>query len=116
MMKNAILFTIAMMVSSTTFAGVNTRTSEASLKTGAYATPEQAYSAGYDLMDQFNEMPTNQLLKELPINENNVQYPSVKVTGSKVTVEEFSKKRGEIQYRAVVEVDYQYKYRESRNS
>ncbi|MGF1718679.1 DUF3316 domain-containing protein [Vibrio kyushuensis] len=116
MMKKEILLIATLMVSSTSFAAVNTQASEAKFKTDAFETQEQAYYAGYDLMDEFKAMPTNQLMQELPIYENNVQRPTVKVTNTKVTIEEFSEERGKIQYRAVVEVDYQYKYRESRNS
>lgn len=115
-MKKVIVLTTALMVSSTAFAAINTQSSETTVKTDAFATQEQAYNAGYDLMDEFKAMPTNQLMQELPIHENNVQRPSVKVTETKVTIEEFAKERGKVQYRAVVEVDYQYKYRESRNS
>ncbi|MCW8333303.1 DUF3316 domain-containing protein [Vibrio paucivorans] len=112
-MKKAILLASALVISSTAFAGVNSKSSETTVKTDAFATQEQAYNAGYDLMDEYKAMPSHQLRAKLPINENSVKTSSVEVTDGKVTVEEFSPARGEIQYRAVVEVDYQYKYRES---
>ncbi|WP_295895464.1 DUF3316 domain-containing protein [uncultured Vibrio sp.] len=115
-MKKVILLATALMASSAVFATVNTRNSETTIKTEAFDTQEQAYNAGHDLMDEFKAMRNNELIKELPIHENNVQHPSVKVVDSNVKVEAFSKQRGVVQYRAIVEVDYQYKYRESRNS
>ncbi|MEZ8824262.1 DUF3316 domain-containing protein [Vibrio amylolyticus] len=115
-MKRVILLATALMVSSAAFSAVNTRSSETTIKTEAFTTQEQAYNAGYEVMEELNAMQTNDLIKALPIRENNVRHPSVKVTDTTIKIEAFSKQRGDVQYRAIVEVDYQYQYRESRNS
>ncbi|MFM2587055.1 DUF3316 domain-containing protein [Vibrio sp. TBV020] len=114
-MKKVVLLA-SMIMSASVFASTNTETSNTSFITDAYSTKQQAYDAAFDLMDEMKAMSNAELKTALPISENNIVYPSLKIDEMTVQVEEFANNQGDIQYKAVLDIDYQYKYRESGNS
>lgn len=114
-MKKVVILA-SLLMSASVLASTNTETSNTSFTTDACATKQQAYDAAFDLMDEMKAMNNAELKTALPIHENNVVYPSVKLNEMTVHVEEFANSKGNIQYKAVLDVDYQYKYRESSNS
>ncbi len=112
-MKKIIIFATALVASATVFAGTYTSISNTSLKTEAFATQEQAYNAGFDLVDQLRQMKPNELAKKLPVFEPSLKSQSVKLKDLEVHVEPFSKVRGQVEYRAIIDVNYQYQYSEN---
>ena len=112
-MKKVTVLAATMLLSSTVFASNQLNSSATSITTEGYATQEQALNAGYTLMDEINEMSSSQLTNKLPISATTVIYDSVKVKDVELHIEAFSKKRGEVQYRAIVDVDYQYESKDS---
>jgi len=114
-MKKVILLA-SLVMSASVFASTNATSSNTSYTTDAYSTKQQAYDAAFDLMDEMKAMNPAQLKNKLHISQNNVVYPSVKLNDMTVQIEEFASAPGSIQYKAVLDVDYQYKYRESGNS
>ena len=92
---------VAALVSTSAFA-VNTQ-----LETEAFQTQEQAYDAGFEFVEQINEMDYHQLaplLKVYGVSDND----SVVVNDIEVKVESFAKEKGVIQYRAILDVDFDY--------
>jgi hypothetical protein len=116
MIMKKVVILASLLMSASVLASTNTETSNTSFTTDAYATKQQAYDAAFDLMDEMKAMNNAELKTALPIHESNVVYPSVKIEEMTVHVEEFANNKGNIQYKAVLDVDYQYKYRESGNS
>ncbi|MDC5811804.1 DUF3316 domain-containing protein [Vibrio europaeus] len=114
-MKKVILLA-SLVMSASVFASTSATTSNTSFTTGAYSTKQQAYDAAFDLMDEMKTLNPAQLKTKLHISQNNVVYPSVKLNDMTVQIEEFASAPGNIQYKAILDVDYQYKYRESGNS
>lgn len=115
-MKKVMILATALTISTTAFASIRTSNSETSFKTEVFATQQQAYNAGFDLVEQFQNMSPNQLAHKLPIHETSLNGQSVKVNDMEVRVEPFAKQPGQVQYRAIVDVDYQFQYRESKRS
>lgn len=109
-MKKLILLA-TLIISASVFAADQTVISHTTLTTDSYATKQQAYDAGFDLMDQMKAMGSAKLKTVLPIHENNVISPSVKVKDMLVQVEEYAKAPGQLEYKAKLGVDYQYTYR-----
>ncbi|MDC5804890.1 DUF3316 domain-containing protein [Vibrio europaeus] len=114
-MKKVILLA-SLVMSASVFASTSATTSNTSFTTDAYSTKQQAYDAAFDLMDEMKTLSPAQLKTKLHISQNNVVYPSVKLNDMTVQIEEFASAPGNIQYKAILDVDYQYKYRESGNS
>ncbi|MDC5705029.1 DUF3316 domain-containing protein [Vibrio europaeus] len=114
-MKKVILLA-SLVMSASVFASTSATTSNTSFTTDAYSTKQQAYDAAFDLMDEMKTLNPAQLKTKLHIPQNNVVYPSVKLNDMTVQIEEFASAPGNIQYKAILDVDYQYKYRESGNS
>lgn len=112
-MKKVILLA-SIVMSASVFASTNTMTSTTSLTTEAYPNKQLAYDAAFNLMDEMNSMTSAELKIALPITENNVITPSVKLSDMKVSVHEFARTPGNIEYTAVLDVDYQYQYRENK--
>ncbi|KLN63521.1 MULTISPECIES: DUF3316 domain-containing protein [Vibrio] len=114
-MKKVILLA-SLVMSASVFASTDTASSSTSFTTDTYSTKQQAYDAAFDLMDEMKTMNPAQLKNKLHISQTNVVYPSVKLNDMTVQIEELASTPGNIQYQAVLDVDYQYKYRESGNS
>lgn len=114
-MKRVILLA-SLVMSASVFASTNTVSSHTTMSTDAYSSKQQAYDAAFDLMDEMKAMDSAELKTKLPISQNNIVYPSLQVKDVSVEVKELAKGRGDIEYKAVLDVNYQYQYRESGNS
>lgn len=113
-----ILLTIAttgLVLSTSVFAGTNMLKSETEFRSEGYATQDQAYEAGFDIADELKAATNSQLKFQLPTAING-QVQKVAIEGVEVSLEEFSAQRGEVQYRAIVDVDYSYTVKERNNS
>ncbi|MBW3698200.1 DUF3316 domain-containing protein [Vibrio sp. T187] len=115
-MKKALILTSALVLSSTAFAATQTQTTATTLKSDGYATQAEAFEAGFDMMDQLNEKSSYELSKSLPVMSQFSGVKNVTIEGMEVTVEKFAIDRDTIQYRAILDVDYEYKYNEKRDS
>lgn len=111
-MKKVIVIATALMVSSTAFAATQTVNTGKEIKSQGFATQEQAYDAGYTIMDDLNQMTANELKGEFNVFDRKLVQNSVQVKDMEVVVEEFAKSRNDIQYRAVVDVNYSYQHGE----
>ncbi|MFC1233398.1 DUF3316 domain-containing protein [Vibrio sp. F74] len=112
------LLTIAMtglVLSTSVFAGTSLLKSETEFRSEGYATQDQAYEAGFDIADELKAASNSQLKFQLPTTLNG-QIQKVAIEEVEVSLEEFSAQRGEVQYRAIVDVDYSYTVKESNNS
>lgn len=111
-----IIVLASLLMSASVFASTSTIQADRTFSTDNYATKEQAYQAGFDLVNDFKQMPQNELKYKLITGSRNVIHNSLEVNDANVSVEEVGNANGQIQYHAVVDVDYQYKYRESNHS
>ncbi len=100
-MKKLIALTATLAVSTATFAA--TVGGDRDVFTEGYGSEAQAYDAGFDLLEEYKEMSSLELQSTLGINA-----PGIELKGGTVVVEEFAQNRGEIQYRAIVDLDYVY--------
>lgn len=114
-MKKIILLA-SIVMSTSVFAATSTMQSDRTFSTDGYATKQLAYQAGFDLMDEFKQMSQTELKNKLVSSNDNVINQSLKVTDMTVAIEEFGNSEGNIEYKAVLDVDYQYKHRESNHS
>ncbi|EGQ7756488.1 DUF3316 domain-containing protein [Vibrio vulnificus] len=115
-MKKTILLATTLMLSSTAFASVETQIGETSLHTDTFASKQAAYDAGLMKAQELRAMTPTELTHELSVFSQRPVYDSLKISDIEVKVEEFAKESGKVAYRAIVDVDYQYQYRESSNS
>lgn len=114
-MKNIILGITALSLSAGAFAAIDTNHKERSLNVGVYTSQEQAYTAGFDKIEQLQVLPANKLANELSVWEGSVLPRSLKINGTEVMVQSFAKKPGVVEYRSIVKVDYQYQTTEKRS-
>ncbi|USD67764.1 DUF3316 domain-containing protein [Vibrio sp. SCSIO 43136] len=105
--------TIAAIMSTSAFATTLHTSSTSELSIDGYKTQEQAYNAGFDLADNLKNQSHNQLMSNLRIISDNVEYNSIEIKDVEVQVESYAKAKGEISYRAVLEVNYDYNQRDN---
>ncbi len=96
-----------LLLSSSAFASNITLHHDTQVSTASYATEAEAIEAGHNLADNYNVMSQNELRFQLPVNSyQNVS--NISVDNTKIQVEEFAVVRGEVKYRAIVDVDYHF--------
>ncbi|XAW87906.1 DUF3316 domain-containing protein [Vibrio sp. CDRSL-10 TSBA] len=114
-MKKALVILTTMSLSAGAFAAISTAEKETTIATGAYQSQQLAYDAGFQMVDHLNQLPGDELAQELNIFDAQIATESLKVTDAEVKVEPFAPKDGHVQYRALVDVDYQYTVREGQS-
>lgn len=113
-MKNLTILAATVLMSASAFAGNQTVYSETNLLTAGFESKAAAYEAGFDTVDALDTASYSELhFKLAPIGESKVT--NLKIDDTVVNIEEFSEARGEISYRAIVNVDYHFDSREGRN-
>ena len=113
-MKKLTVLAATVLMSATAFAGTQTVYSETNLSTAGFASKAAAYEAGFDYVDALHTASHSELrFKLAPIDESVVS--NIKLGDTVVSIEEFSEARGEISYRAIVNVDYQFDTRDNNN-
>ncbi len=106
-MKKLTVLAATILMSATAFAGTQSVYSETNLSTAGFASKAAAYEAGFDYVDALETASSSELqFKLAPIGEHSVS--NIQLDDTIVTIEEFSKARGEISYRAIVNVDYHF--------
>ena len=106
-MKKLITIVGALLISSSVFAASQVVNSDKNFSTDAFTEKSQAYEAGFDYLDNLNSLSDVELThKLLVISQSPVQ--DIKIDKSNVSIEEFAQTRGQIAYRAVINVDYHF--------
>lgn len=106
-MKKVITLTAGLFIASSAFASVQTSHSETTLFSPSYSSQAEAFDAGFDISDSLQAMSEHELRTKLPTLANNT-VRNLALDHAQVTVEQFAVERGNIQYRAVVNVDYHF--------
>jgi len=99
--------TASLLLSTASFAGTVTQESNADLATPTYQSKAEAYDAGFKMIENLKSLSSKELVKTLPFyGETSVSDVTIK--GTQVTVTEFAKTPNEINYKAIVNVDYNF--------
>lgn len=106
-MKKLFVLTSGLLMASSVFASNITITEHTNMDAGTYQSREQALNAGFDLSDSLKSMSKSELRREFGLfgytNVNNIN-----IDDSKVIIKEVAYARDDIQYRAVLNVDYHF--------
>lgn len=105
-MKKLLALVATSLVLSTSVFASATSTGNTEIRTDGYSTKAQAYEAGFDVAEDLKTASPAELTFKLP--QHDVSNPSI--NSVEVSLEEFSAARGDISYRAVVDVDYTYSH------
>lgn len=114
MKKLMAIATTTLLASSAAFAGTQTVYSDTHIITDGFETEIEALNAGHDVIDRVKQLSSAQLRTELPTYAYS-SVRDVKIDDAEVVIEAYSEDPGEVQYRAVVKVDYHYKAHESNS-
>ncbi|RAS60999.1 uncharacterized protein DUF3316 [Vibrio diazotrophicus] len=109
------LMTVAagLLLSTSAFASNVTLHNDTTVATSSFATKAEALVAGLSVAQNLSDMSQTELRFQLPVNAyQNVN--NISIDNTEVKVEEFALVRGEVQYRAIVDVDYHFDAKESR--
>lgn len=111
-MKNTIILASGLLLVSSAFASTTTVSDNATFTTDTYSSKAEAYNAGFDLSDSVKAMDQSQLRFNLPVQSYTL-VKNINVGQAEVTVEEIANNNGDIQYRAIVDVDYNFSAKET---
>jgi len=113
-MKKLITIAATLLFTGAAFANTVTIHKDAKFSTDNYATKAEALNAGFDIAESLNTIKQNELHKEFNIfAENPVR--NVTIANTEIKTEEFARTRNNIQYRAIVNVDYHFDTLESND-
>ncbi|MCL9776422.1 DUF3316 domain-containing protein [Vibrio methylphosphonaticus] len=110
-MKKRLVVACVALMSGSVFAGSDIGNSH--LETEAFQSKQQAYEAGYQLVDELNEMTNGALAHQLHLNAHSDNIQDIELKNTEVSVHEYSEKQGVIKYRAQVNVSYEYDAKDS---
>ena len=106
-MKKLFVLTTGILMSSSVFALNTTVTQKTNMEVGTYQSREQALNAGFDLSDSLKSMSETQLRNKLGLfSYTNVS--DINIDNSQVTINEVAYARDNVQYRAILNVDYHF--------
>ena len=112
-MKKLMAITLStLLLSTSVFASTVNIDKTTNFKTKTYQTKASAYEAGFDLVDDLSQMNANQLRQKLPTFTDQF-VRKLGIDSTKVTVTEFAINRDQINYSAVVNVNYHYNAEEN---
>ncbi len=106
-MKKLTTVAAGLLLTTSAFAATVTLHRDANLFSADYATKSEALNAGYDIAEAVTTMDQKQLRKALPVLSDNT-IRNIVVEQTEIKSEEFAYTRGDIQYRAIVNVDYHF--------
>ena len=115
-MKTLLLSVIILSCSTASYAFTreNTQASQY-INAGVSDSREAAYRQGQKLVNNLNSESPRKLKRTLGIYEYGLKTNSLTVDNSHIQVDEFSNAKGEVKYRAIVNVNYSYDTFESDN-
>ncbi len=111
-MKNTMIIAAGLLLTSSAFASTMTVNQQTSVDAGTFATKSAAYQAGFNLADSIKSMDKTALRKELSLWTVD-SADKLGVDNSNVVVKEFATNPDNIQYRAIVNVDYHFNQHEN---
>ncbi|WCE29330.1 DUF3316 domain-containing protein [Vibrio sp. SCSIO 43137] len=106
-MKKLMTVAAGLLLTTSAFASDVTLHRDAKVFSAEYQTKADALNAGFDISDNFASMNQSDLSKALPLFSND-SVSDIVVDQTEVKIEEFARVRGEVKYRAVVDVDYHF--------
>ena len=106
-MKKLTTLLATLLISSSVFASSQVVHSDKNFSTDAFTDKAQAYEAGFTYLDSLKTLSDAELRQKL-IVISQTPARNIKIDGSKVSIQEFAQTRGQIAYRAVVDVDYHF--------
>ncbi len=101
-----------LLLTSSAFASTMTVNQQTSVDAGTFATKSAAYQAGFNLADSIKSMDKTALRKKLSLWTVD-SADKLGVDNSNVVINEFATSQNNIQYRAIVNVDYHFNQHES---
>jgi len=113
-MKKLMTIAAGLIFTGAAFANTVTVHKDARFLTADYATKTEALNAGYDIAENLNMVKQSQLPREFSIFSENPAR-NVVITNTEIKTEEFARTRNNIQYRAIVNVDYHFDTHESND-
>ncbi|MBB1274942.1 MULTISPECIES: DUF3316 domain-containing protein [Psychromonas] len=113
-MKKLTTLAATLLISSSVFAGTQVVHSDKNFSTDAFTNKAAAYEAGFNYVNQLKQLPENKLRHELVLIST-TPTKDLKIKDTRVSIEEFAQTRGQVEYRAIVNVDYNYKALRSDN-
>ncbi len=106
-MNKLIAVTAGLLLSTSVFASTETLQGNTSISASGYESQAEAIDAGRALAQNLESMSQNELRFELPVSSyQNVK--NISVDNTEIQVQEFAQVRGEMKYRAVVDVNYSF--------
>jgi len=106
-MKKLTTLAATLLISTSVFANTQVMQSDKSFATDSFTDKSEAYQAGFDYLDSLKTLSDAQLKHKLLVSTRS-PVTDISIEKSKVSVEEFAQNRGEIAYRAIIDVDYNY--------
>jgi hypothetical protein len=104
--------TASLLITSTAFASIVTQESQSNFTTATYQSKAEAYNAGFDIVNNLKTMSDKELRKEFSLyGEKFVK--NITINDAEVTISEFATTPDNIQYKALVNVDFNYSADES---
>lgn len=112
-MKSLLIVTATtLLLSSAAFASTVNEKSNTNFATASYHTKAEAFDAGFDIIDNLKTMTNSELRNKFSLYGEDL-VSNITINGTKVTVTEFATSPGNINYQALVNVDYNYTANES---
>ena len=106
-MKKLTTLLATLLISSSVFASSQVVHSDKNFSTDAFTDKAQAYEAGFNYLDSLKTLSDAELRQKLIVISQTPAH-NIKIDDSKVSIQEFAQTRGQIAYRAVVDVDYHF--------
>ena len=106
-MKKLTTLLATLLISSSVFASSEVVHSDKNFSTDAFTDKAQAYEAGFTYLDNLKTLSDAQLRQKLIVISQTPAH-DIKIDGSKVSIQEFAQTRGQVAYRAIVDVDYHF--------
>jgi hypothetical protein len=111
-MKKLITIAAGLLIAGSAFANTVTLHRDTKISSADYATKAEALNAGYDIAENLTSVNQNDLRKEFHLfGDSSVR--NITVDQTEIQAEEFSLSRDEIQYRAVVNVNYHFEAKDN---
>lgn len=101
------IITTSLLISSTAFASMVNQESQSNFTTATYQSKAEAYDAGFEIVNNLKTMSDKELRKEFSLyNERFVK--NITINNAEVTISEFATSPGNVEYKALVNVDFNY--------
>lgn len=113
-MKKLITFTAGLLLTASALASTATVHQSTTFEVGSYQTKAEAYDAGFALSDSLKGMDDFQLQNKLSLWAYN-SVRDIVIDQSAVVIQETATSRDNIEYQAVVNLDYNFKAREDND-